>query len=72
MNENWLNARQVAGQLGVAVTTVYALCQARRLAHIRIGNGRGAIRISAAALEEYIGASAVAADASVDDEGGHE
>lgn len=50
-------------QLGVAVTTVYALCQARRLAHIRIGASRGAIRISAAALDEYIQTSAVAVDA---------
>ncbi len=63
MSENWMSARQVAEQLGVAVTTVYALCQARQLAHIRIGTGRGAIRISEAALEEFIQNASVAADA---------
>src|SRR5262249_49137324 len=42
----WLSVREVAGRLGVAATTVYALCQRKRIEHIRVGAAKGAIRIS--------------------------
>jgi hypothetical protein len=36
--------------------------EARQIAHIRVGTGRGSIRISQAALDDYIASAAVAAD----------
>ena len=49
-----LTVSQVAERLGVAVATVYTLCSRRKLAHVRIGVGRGAIRIPEQAVEEYV------------------
>jgi excisionase family DNA binding protein len=49
-----LTVRQVAERLGVAVGTIYALCARQELAHIRIGAGRGTLRIDERALEEYL------------------
>src|SRR5262245_35089035 len=48
---------EVAEQLGIAPTTVYALCQRKLIPHVRIGTGRtgrGAIRISEEALAQYL------------------
>jgi excisionase family DNA binding protein len=42
-----------AKELGVSLSLVYALCAAGKIRHERHGLGRGTIRISAAALEEY-------------------
>ena len=57
--KRWLNVREVAEQLGVAVTTVYGLCQERKIQHIRVGSGKGAIRISEQALADYLRAAMV-------------
>ena len=46
--------KEVANQLNVALTTVYALINAGQLKCYRIGNGRGVIRISESSLEEYL------------------
>lgn len=62
MKRNWLTVREVADHLGVAVTTVYGLCESRQIAHIRVGTGRGSIRIAQQALDDYIAASVVATD----------
>jgi excisionase family DNA binding protein len=51
--------QKVADQLGVAVGTVYQLCAAGKLVHLRIGTGRGAIRIEPAAVAAFIEASRV-------------
>jgi excisionase family DNA binding protein len=50
----YLTAKEVAQRLAVAKTTVYLLCSESKIAHIRVGIGRGAIRISEEALEEFI------------------
>lgn len=68
MTDHWLNVREVAGHLGVAVTTVYAICEARRIAHVRIGTGRGSIRISQAALQDYLANAEVAVHDAADQE----
>lgn len=59
MKRNWLTVREVANHLGVAVTTVYGMCEARQITHIRVGTGRGSIRISQEALDDYIAGAAV-------------
>jgi excisionase family DNA binding protein len=45
--------REAANQLGVSPSTVYNLCQRRRLRHERHGLGRGVIRIPIDAIDEY-------------------
>lgn len=48
----YLTVREAAAELGrVSPSLVYGLCQAGRLEHIRIGVGRGTIRIPKAAVE---------------------
>lgn len=54
-----LCVRQVAEQLGVAETTVYAMCQQKRLRHFRVGTGRGTIRIREEDLAEFIEGASV-------------
>jgi len=49
-----LTVSQVAERLGVSLATVYTLCSRRKLAHVRIGVGRGAIRIPEQALEDLV------------------
>lgn len=49
-----LTVDQVAQKLAVSVKVVYGLCQRRRIRYSRIGEGRGIIRISEEAVQEYI------------------
>lgn len=49
-----LTVKQVAEKLGVSPTTVYGLCQRRKLRHARVGLGRGAIRIEEKDLQCYL------------------
>lgn len=49
-----LTVKQAAARLGVSPATVYGLCQRRRLSHVRIGLGRGAVRIDEGDLENYV------------------
>src|SRR5438094_7080641 len=49
-----LTVREAAERLNVRPTTVYELCSQRKLAHVRVGVGRGTIRIDEQALEEFI------------------
>ncbi len=53
------DVREVAAALGVSVQTVYLLCAKKRLRHIRVGVGRGTIRVPADALQEYIDGATV-------------
>lgn len=48
-----LTVAQAAERLNVAAKTVYDLCGSGKLAHHRIGAGRGTIRIKPGDLEEY-------------------
>lgn len=49
-----LTVRDVAGMLNVSPTCVYSLIERRKLAHIRIGRGRGTIRIRQDDLRAYL------------------
>lgn len=48
-----LTVKQAAERLGVSVPLIYALCAAKKLRHERHGLGRGTIRISVEAIDEY-------------------
>ncbi len=48
-----MTVKQASLKLGICAGTVYALCAAGRIQHERHGLGRGVIRISDEALEEY-------------------
>lgn len=54
-----LTVKQAAERLNVGVGTVYALCARRKLAHVRVGAGRGTLRIEERALDEYISGATV-------------
>jgi excisionase family DNA binding protein len=61
----YLKVREAAKELGgVSESLVYGLCKAGRLEHIRVGVGRGTIRIPRAAVERLKeeGRGRVAAD----------
>ena len=42
-----LTVREAAERLGCSEALVYLLCSERRLPHVRLGTGRGTIRIQA-------------------------
>jgi excisionase family DNA binding protein len=46
--------KQVAERLQVSAQVVYQLCALRRIVHVRIGSGRGTIRITEAALQQFL------------------
>ena len=48
-----LTVRDAAERIGVSIGTIYHLCAAGRLPHMRIGTGRGVIRIPVDALEMF-------------------
>ena len=57
--EDMLTVKQVAEKLGVSPTTVYGLCQRRKLRHLRVGLGRGAVRVDEKDLDEYLEGASV-------------
>lgn len=48
-----MNAKEAAEQLEINARTVYHLCAAGLLGHMRIGVGRGAIRIDQADVDKF-------------------
>jgi len=48
----FLTVGEVARRLGVSTATVYKICAAGRLGHVRVSN---AIRVTEASLAEYLG-----------------
>ncbi len=54
-----LTVKQVAEKLGVSPTTVYGLCQRRKLRHARVGLGRGAVRIDEKDLDDFLSGATV-------------
>lgn len=59
----YFRVAEVAARFDVDSTTIYRQIKAGRLKALRIGTGRGAVRIPAVALAEYeasIGAASVA------------
>ena len=57
-----LTIKQAAERLNVCQATVYDLCTRRKLAHVRIGSGRGTIRIDEAELEAFVREATVQPD----------
>jgi excisionase family DNA binding protein len=55
--------REAAGLLGISEQTVYQLCAQKKVRHLRLGIGRGTLRIPASALDEFIAQSTVQAAA---------
>ena len=49
-----LTVKQAAERLGVSPGLVYSLIAGKRLRYVRIGNGRGIIRVPEDAIEEYL------------------
>lgn len=56
-----LTVRKVAQRLGCSQALVYQLCAERRIAHLRLGAGRGTIRIAEAEVDAFAERSTVAA-----------
>jgi excisionase family DNA binding protein len=54
-----LRIRDVAEILNVSAATVYQLCACGKLSHVRVGTGRGAIRIREEDLDAFIAAATV-------------
>jgi excisionase family DNA binding protein len=48
-----MNVREAAKRLEVSTSMVYALCAEGRLPHVRVGLGRGTIRISEDDLKSF-------------------
>lgn len=59
MQSELLTVAEVAAHLRVAAGTVYAMIAAGRLAAIRVGVGRGHLRVSAPELTDYLTRSSV-------------
>lgn len=49
-----LTVQQAAARLSVSPALVYSLISGRKLRFVRVGNGRGRIRIPDEAIEEYL------------------
>src|SRR5262245_37271272 len=49
-----LAIKEAAQRLGVCPSTIYELCAHRNLTHVRVGVGRGTIRVPEQALQDYI------------------
>jgi excisionase family DNA binding protein len=49
-----LTVVQAASRLGISPSTIYQLVAARRIEHLRIGNGRGGIRFTNELLAAYL------------------
>ncbi len=55
-----LKVSQVASRLNCSASTVYALVEGKKLGCHRIGNGRGAIRVSEDDLQTFLDGNHVA------------
>jgi excisionase family DNA binding protein len=49
-----MRVKEAAGRLEVSQSTVYELCARGLLPHVRVGAGRGAIRINEDDLRAYL------------------
>lgn len=47
------NVKSAAARLGVSPSLIYSLIAARELGHVRVGFGRGVIRIPEQAIVDY-------------------
>jgi excisionase family DNA binding protein len=51
--------KEVAKRLKISEAEVYKLCSAKQMSHLRIGTGRGTIRVREEDLEDFIRRSLV-------------
>jgi excisionase family DNA binding protein len=49
-----MTPREAARYLGCSVAMIYSLCSKKRLAHYRVGQGRGKIVISKQDADDYL------------------
>jgi len=61
----YLRVAQVAAQLNVHRTTVYRAIESGALAAVRLGQGRGGLRVSTDALAAYLSSAQVQATLAV-------
>jgi excisionase family DNA binding protein len=54
-----VTVKQAAAELGISPSLVYGLCAEGKIRHERHGLGRGTIRITREALDEYLRAAEV-------------
>lgn len=55
-----LTVKEAAEELRCSPATVYSLCAAKKLRHVRVGVGRGKILVPADAIAEYLAKGTVA------------
>jgi excisionase family DNA binding protein len=51
VQKRYVSVREYAAAYGVSSATVYAMCAQGKLPHVRLGTGRGVIRIAKDAAE---------------------
>jgi excisionase family DNA binding protein len=55
-----LTVKEAAARLGISPGLVYSLISGRKLRFVRVGNGRGRIRVPEDAIDEYLARSTFA------------
>lgn len=58
-----LTVKTAAARMNVSINTIYLLCATKKIRHLRVGIGRGVIRIPEDALDEYRRCRTVGPDA---------
>ena len=53
--KKYLSVREYAVEYGISPATVYAMCAQKKLAHVRLGVGRGTIRIPTTGADDRTG-----------------
>jgi hypothetical protein len=53
--KKYLSVREYAIEYGISPATVYAMCARKKLAHVRLGVGRGTIRIPLTEADDRTG-----------------
>ncbi len=54
LKESLLEAKAASALLSISGTTIYALCESGKLAHYRIGSGRGTLRFKREDVQAYL------------------
>jgi excisionase family DNA binding protein len=64
----WLKVKQAAKRANVCDWTIYRACESGQLRHVKVG-GRRAIRLTCAAVDEWLQRHELAPTANADDRG---
>ncbi|MFO0796051.1 MAG: helix-turn-helix domain-containing protein [Gemmataceae bacterium] len=54
MTSRPLTVKEAAAELRCSAATVYSLCSAKKLRHVRVGVGRGKLLVPPDAITEYL------------------